>query len=665
VEGRSKFQAIALSNLWPLGVGAAVTLALAQYYSIRYGRNVVDDAMTSMQYAKQLARGHGLVFNVGERVEGYTNFAWVMLLSPVYWLSERLGFNFVSAAIQCNIALALCVLLLVYKLAERWYGDVRLAVWLAVGLCALDNSFTVWASLGLEVHLLGAFMLLALWGLGSTSRWRWLQVGLACLGAHLTRPDAGLFCAVMLGNEVLQAGLDWRLGQRVTAKKRAFEALLAGAVWLTLYGGYFAWRFRYYGQIFPNTYYLKLGGEIDAWARGVAYLRSFLMDRGCAPLIAVIGALWLRHPLVRGLSVYNALHGLYVVYVGGDFFAGHRFFVPQIPQLALLAGAALTVAIREGRETQAGPSFSAWAQRNAGAALVPLLLVHVLARGLANGPYVQEVLAWGDDLTRQTRLFKWLREQKPTDASIATSLIGHTGFYSEARIIDLCGVIDPQIAHQQVSDFGKGKAGHEKLASPSYVLAQHPTFIAMNMVPSDLWQHGYYLRADLPPDTFPGIWQLDPLQSSGRFLSETALTFDGDPLPGWSATGTAFEGWPTRGNWNGQGELLGASGGLINSFHPRVGTRATGTLSSAPFPLSGDLLLFRVAGGNDADRLRVELLVDGSRVRTTTGSQTDTLSRRSWDITSLRGKLAALRIVDQSTEAWGYIAIDEVIQWRK
>ncbi len=653
------------SNLWPLWVGGAVTLALAQYYSLRYGRNVVDDAMTSMQYAKQLARGHGLVFNVGERVEGYTNFGWVMLLTPVYWLSERVGFDFVSAAIQCNIALALCVLVLVYKLAERLYGDVRVAVWLAVGLCAVDNSFTVWASLGLEVHLLGAFMLLALWGLSSTWRWRWLLVGLAWLGAHLTRPDAGLFCAVLLGNEVLEAALDWRRGARGAAKQRAFGALLAATVWLALYGAYFAWRFRYYGQVFPNTYYLKLGGEIDAWARGRAYLASFLMDRGYAPLVAVLGALWLRHPLLRGLSIYNLLHGLYVVYVGGDFFAGHRFFVPQIPQLALLAGAALTAGVRESGSAKGAPGFPAWAQRHAGAALVPLLLVHVLSRGLANGPYVQEVLAWGDDLTRQTKLFKWLREQKPTGASIATSLIGHTGFYSDARVIDMCGVIDPQIAHQRVSDFGKGKAGHEKLATASYVLAKRPTFIAMNMVSTDLWQHGYYLRADLPPDTFPGIWQQDPLRQTGHFSSETAFTFDVGPLPGWITTGNAFEGWPTRGNWNGQGELVGASGGLINSFHPRLGTRATGTLSSAPFALSGDLLLFRIAGGTDPERLRVELWVGAKRMQTTTGSQTDTLSRRAWDIVPLRGQLATLRVIDQSTDAWGYIAIDEVIQWSR
>src|SRR5215207_5893998 len=169
-------------------------LVACEHYSSLYGRNVVDDAMTSMQYAKQLALGNGLVFNVGERVEGYTNFAWVVFMTPIYWLSTQLGFDFVQAVVRCSMVLAAANLLLVYALARRWLGAGHPAQWLAVGLCVVDNSFSVWAVLGLEVHLLALFMLLALWASGARSRFGWLGLGLSLLGAHLTRPDAGLFC---------------------------------------------------------------------------------------------------------------------------------------------------------------------------------------------------------------------------------------------------------------------------------------------------------------------------------------------------------------------------------------------------------------------------------------------------------------------------------------
>ena len=53
------------------------------YYAYRYiidGQRyyaLFDDAMISMRYAWNLAHGNGLVWNPGERVEGFTNPLWV------------------------------------------------------------------------------------------------------------------------------------------------------------------------------------------------------------------------------------------------------------------------------------------------------------------------------------------------------------------------------------------------------------------------------------------------------------------------------------------------------------------------------------------------------------------------------------------------------------
>jgi arabinofuranosyltransferase len=656
------------SGAW-IWVPVAAMVLLCEQYSRQYGRNVVDDAMTSMQYAKQLALGNGLVFNVGERVEGYTNFAWVVLMTPIYWLSTQLGFDFVHAVLRCGMALAAANLILVFALARRWLGAGHPAVWLAVGLCLVDNSFSVWAVLGLEVHLLAFFMLLALWAAGAGSRFGWLLLGLSLLGAHLTRPDAGLFCAVVLASQLSEAVLDHRRGLRARSKAVALSTAGAAALWLVGYAFYFFLRYRYYGQLLPNTFYLKLGGPIDAWERGLHYLRGFLHERAWVPLLALFAGLSLNMPGVRALLAYNLLHALYVVYVGGDFFAGHRFFVPEIPQLALLcavgAAALWDLANRPGvaRELR---RLEVTSDRLLGAMLLggACLLAAVFQRGLVLGPLVAEVRTWGDDLTRQTRLFKWLGQQAPADATIATSLIGHTGFYSSLRVIDMYGVIDPTVAKRHVPNFGKGKAGHEKMADPEAVLAKRPTFVPLHMIPGDLWQRGYFLRGDVPRDSFEGIWQRDELLERSTVLSATRVSFDGGRPTGWIASGTAFDSWPSRSRWNGQGQLVGASGGFINTFHPALGNAATGELESAPFELLGDELLFRLAGGDDPTSLRVELLVDSVVVHQTTGRSGDHLSRRAWDITALHGRLAVLRVVDHATGAWGYLALDEITQIR-
>ena len=45
---------------------------------------LTDDAFISFRYARNLLEGHGLVFNPGERVEGYSNFLWVLELAAVW-----------------------------------------------------------------------------------------------------------------------------------------------------------------------------------------------------------------------------------------------------------------------------------------------------------------------------------------------------------------------------------------------------------------------------------------------------------------------------------------------------------------------------------------------------------------------------------------------------
>lgn len=49
--------------------------------------SLFDDAMISMQYARNLAEGHGLVWNPGQpAVEGYTNFLWVLWMAFLHLL---------------------------------------------------------------------------------------------------------------------------------------------------------------------------------------------------------------------------------------------------------------------------------------------------------------------------------------------------------------------------------------------------------------------------------------------------------------------------------------------------------------------------------------------------------------------------------------------------
>ena len=44
---------------------------------------VADDGLISLQYVKHFLLGDGLVYNIDERVEGFTNFLWLAVLGGV------------------------------------------------------------------------------------------------------------------------------------------------------------------------------------------------------------------------------------------------------------------------------------------------------------------------------------------------------------------------------------------------------------------------------------------------------------------------------------------------------------------------------------------------------------------------------------------------------
>src|SRR5579871_5352269 len=92
--------------LWPFAASIAI-LGYGLYRAIDL-RWICDDAFITMRYVKNFVEGKGLVYNVGERVEGYTHFLWLMLLAA----SKAIGFDPVDASIWLGIVSYASILLL-------------------------------------------------------------------------------------------------------------------------------------------------------------------------------------------------------------------------------------------------------------------------------------------------------------------------------------------------------------------------------------------------------------------------------------------------------------------------------------------------------------------------------------------------------------------------
>ena len=217
----------------------AVLLLLAQVWAFRGFK--VDDAYITFRYVQQWTRGHGLVYNLGQRVEGYSNYLWIMLLAPF----DCLGVDLMLAAKGLGVLLSLSTMVLTLQFGRR----VSL-LGIAPLLLAASGPFAVWAVGGLETPLFT--FLLALGGFAFVREEEaskgWFSGPVLGLLA-LARPDGlVLGCTAV----VFRA---WRL-HRARARPRRHDLKRAfGFVAVVL--PYFAWRTGYYGYLLPNTVYAK------------------------------------------------------------------------------------------------------------------------------------------------------------------------------------------------------------------------------------------------------------------------------------------------------------------------------------------------------------------------------------------------------------------------
>jgi len=60
----------------------------------------IDDAYITLRYSKNLLMGNGPIFNIGERVEGYSNFSWMALLAAFGWIGVPMEMAMSSALPQ-------------------------------------------------------------------------------------------------------------------------------------------------------------------------------------------------------------------------------------------------------------------------------------------------------------------------------------------------------------------------------------------------------------------------------------------------------------------------------------------------------------------------------------------------------------------------------------
>lgn len=483
----------------------ALALAVVLYAVVAAGRAawLCDDAFICFRYAQNWIEGRGLVFNAGERVEGYTNPLWTVGIA----LGMKLGVSPERWTTAWGIAAyagTVATLLAVHWQARRVAGLTGLGLPLAALAAVLHTDLVNYATSGLETSL---FIFLTLAGTALVafpgSARRAFAAGVVLGLAAVTRQDGVLFAAV--------AGLSVATGGRPAI--RQVGALAAG--FLLVFGPVSAARVAYYGDFFPNTYYAKSGGSVW-YAQGLRYLslyhdRYWIVTAGGA--VWGVVALWLarrpadawRDAVLRPGLVFAAAgvaYGFYVVRVGGDFMFA-RLLLPATAPLLVVADLALVFVGARGAGPLAEPAGPERA-RAALASLPAMAGAAVYLAVLALTPSPIKILPSGypdriDGITDERAFYApaVVAEQERRAATLGPLLAGlpvRLAFYgAEARLVyrtrvpvaveGHAGLTDAFVAHQALP--ARGRVGHEKLAPASYLLGVRRVHLTFSRVPTD------------------------------------------------------------------------------------------------------------------------------------------------------------------------------------
>ncbi len=490
---------------------APVLLALLPYALLVARLDfVTDDAYISFRYARNLAAGHGLVFNPGEAdpVEGFSNLLWVLAMAAVELAGARPDFVARVLSVACGVALLLAVdAALVRAARDAAPGSSRAATGsplvrgVALVFLATLPPVAVWSTGGLATLPAALALFLAADALVGHARPRVLVGVLAGGAAILLRADAHAFLLAVAALAALGA---WRRGDREALGGVARAAL----GWLAVFAAVTAWRLAVFGDWVPHTARVKVGLTPLALERGLAYVAATLLTVPALLVLLVAGWVAPRGWRWGGVAAPLLLASCaYALVVGGDFMAMGRLLVPGLPFAAVaLAGAAAVLAAR----APAGR----WLAPLAGVALLALSVpaafdVHAVPEAVRarfhfrwNSPrYVSEVRQWelmNARVQRWTALGRALRDKTPADASLVGDAIGCVGYFSERTVYDLFGLTD-RAALAAAGPPERRSPGHDRRVRRDFFLDRDPTYVEVDLVPAaDRWRD------------FPRYWSADP-----------------------------------------------------------------------------------------------------------------------------------------------------------
>jgi hypothetical protein len=472
------------------------------WLQVQYAGYIKDDTFIALRYARNLAEGHGMVFNYGQRLEGYTDFLWVVMAAPSFWL----GIDPVMWVKGLACLFGQLGLWVTYELARYLAGGrVTPYALVGVGVWSVSASVCLWSMAGMEPTAMAVFcsggvlFLMKLWDRrddGGDTRANVLWASGLLLAGALCRPEGHLFLLVAAAVGLADAARRGYLPKPWLQMAGLFTLVMAP---------YHLWRYLYFGGLLPNTYLAKSGSlDLESGSRFAGALIGFQANPGVFVLCAlamtigwrerkVLAAvcitflaarfalveawapiLWLDGPVAAGAvfgltdwtwkrsdagerwfarSLAFGLVMIFVAYlvkVGRDEMKWFRLYLPVYPlALALAAdglrrlGASLERSLGSASRPGVGPVVAVLLLV---AALVPTWTAS-MELNLAKAERHSRYLAWSEDSFQA--MGRYVRKRSEPGDVVVFQDMGAAPFVAgDLRWVDTIGILDQTVARE-------------------------------------------------------------------------------------------------------------------------------------------------------------------------------------------------------------------------
>ncbi|HTE16862.1 MAG TPA: hypothetical protein VK689_00600, partial [Armatimonadota bacterium] len=432
-----------------------------------------EDSLISLRYAENLASGHGMVYNPGERVFGASTPLYVLFLAGLTRLGmPALGVAKALAALSDGVTLYLW---------GRWLfrvtGGARAPLWFSL-LFGLSPVIVLVSVSGMETSFALLLLSLAvLWTMEERegTPWQRWRVGLVLGLLMLVRPDGAIAAVVLLGHFWWRTRrLPWRAALLATA---ILLPWLATAIW-------------YYGTPIPNSipakaaaYNLHRPSALpNLWATLalMAPIREpwgrLLTNALLLPFLVLgVTRAW-RTPALRPLALLLGAWWAYLVLPRTMLFPWY-YPLLTLPVYVLSAlGFGATQANHTAGYVDATPAAERSLRPRRSGAVAALLTVGLLGYLHHEGQAAQRVQH--AELAVRKQIGLWLRENTRPHVRVALEPIGYVGYYSRRRILDEVGLVSPEMIplnREGAGWFGRMLKRHR----PDYVV-ERPTYLIRN-----------------------------------------------------------------------------------------------------------------------------------------------------------------------------------------